>query len=138
MIKHMYLISVSFVMAMLSMPTLATAQSATINALSGDVVAKGQGVDLSLQVTCNGLSSPIVSGITTTVTERVANKVTIGSGSACPFGCPFTCGSPQTIEFIVTAQVPPPPTKPTRFGVGQAIANTTANVFTPRRIRSFP
>jgi hypothetical protein len=126
MIKHMCLISVSF--GLLSMPTLATAQNATINALSGDVVARGQGVDVSLQVTCNGLSSPIVTGITTTLTERVGNKVTTGTGSTCPFGCPITCGSPQTFEFLAT--LPNPPTSPgNRWGPGPAIAQTTAIVF---------
>jgi hypothetical protein len=123
--KHIRLIpALAFSMAMLSMPPLATAQNATINVLSpATVVAKGAGVDVSVQISCSPpfLSSAQASAFVC-LNQRVGNKIAFGCNNTSTD--PTTCnGSPQTFEAIVI-----PGNGSGRYGVGPAIAQASGTV----------
>lgn len=77
------------------------------------LVAKGVGVDVTLQVECAGTRNAFVD---VTLTERFSKDIVRGSGFA-DVGC---TGSPQTIVLLVTARSTP-------FKPGEALAQ--ANIF---------
>jgi hypothetical protein len=66
--------------AVLLMSTLAAAQTVAVNALSGDLVAKGVGVDVSVQISCTGISTPYANPTITSLTERFGKSLTNGGG----------------------------------------------------------
>ena len=114
--------------AVLLMPTLAAAQTATVNALSGDIVAKGVGVDVSLQISCTGISTPYANPTVTSLTERVGKNLTNGGGQT--FFEPITCdGTFQTFHVVVPAMVNVPlGFTGTRFSHGSALGVFNAQV----------
>jgi hypothetical protein len=114
--------------AVLLMPTLAAAQTATVNALSGDIVAKGVGVDVSVQISCTGISTPYANPTITSLTERVGKSLTNGGGQN--FFEPITCdGSLQTFHVLVPVMVNVPlGFTGIRFSPGSAVAVVNAQV----------
>jgi len=119
-----------FVLAVLLTPTLAAAQDVAVNLVSpGTVIAKGAGVDLTVQVACKSppfLPGPEANGLNvfSGLTERVGDKATSGEGASV--SQPITCnGLPQTFETVVT------PFNGGRFGPGTALAVVSVSVFTP-------
>jgi hypothetical protein len=114
--------------AVLLMPTLAAAQSVAVNALSGDIVAKGVGVDVSVQVSCTGISTPYANPTITSLTERFGKSLTNGGGQT--FFEPITCdGSLQTFHVVVPAMVNVPlGFTGIRFSPGSALGVFNAQV----------
>lgn len=123
--KQLRLISaIVFGMATLSISTLANAQ-VVLNLKEATLVAKGAGVGLSVQMTCN----PAVFGGEGTflmfsggIAQRTGNSTTDGSFSA---GGPWTCtGSPQDLDVIATVTSPRKP-----FKQGPALVYFGASLF---------
>jgi hypothetical protein len=89
-------------MAMLSIPTLATA-TITINVVDpASLVAKGAGALVSVEVTCDLTPN---SGVFVSVEliQRAGNRTTSGSGSTNN-RIPITCDStPQIVDVIVSS-----------------------------------
>ena len=103
--------AVAFGLAILSISTLANAQ-VVLSLKEATLVAKGAGVGLSVQITCN----PAVFGgegtflmLSGGLAQRTGNSTTDGSFSA---GGPWTCtGSPQDLDLIATVTSPRKPFK---------------------------
>ena len=115
--KHIRLIpALALGIAVLSIPTLATAATTVTVGPQALLVAKGAGAVVSLEVTCDFGSRIISGGVL--VNQRVGNGLSVGFGNN---NSTIDCsGTLQTFEILVLAQLKP-------FHKGSAIAN--GNVF---------
>jgi hypothetical protein len=113
--------ALAFGMALLSISTLANAE-VILNVTQGTLVAKGAGVDLSVQITCNqslGDSSANFGGV---LTQRTGNSIASANLS---FGETLTCtGVAQNLDILVAVNSSGKP-----FKQGPAFINITAQVF---------
>ena len=115
--------ALAFGMAILSISTLANAE-VIVNLKEATLVAKGAGVGVSVQITCN----PAFGGedsffsIQGMLSQRVGNSTTDANFSA---GGTWTCtGSPQDLDVIATV------TSPRKaFKQGPALISIFASVF---------
>ena len=113
--------AVAFGMALLSVSSLANAQ-VLLNMTQGTLVAKGAGVDVSVQMTCNptlGDSQVVFNGV---VTQRTGNSI---SNATMTFVQNLTCaGVAQTVDILVPVNSPGKP-----FKKGPAFISITADVY---------
>jgi hypothetical protein len=123
--KHIRLIpALALGVAVLSIPTLATAAT-TINVVDqAPLVARGAGALVSVEVTCDpsfGSGSHLFANVS--LVQRVGNSTTNGSGfiSDGPINCD---GTPQTFQVLVTASGK-------IFRKGPAIAQASETVCDP-------
>jgi hypothetical protein len=115
----------AFGMGLLSIPVSATAQSAAMNVLSpATVIAKGAGVDVSVEVFCElpDLSSRQVN-ISVFLAQRIGNGITTGNGSNQSLDQIRCDGGRHRFEILVTGL--------TRYKAGSAVAQGSASFFSP-------
>jgi hypothetical protein len=110
-------------MAVLSIPTLATAAT-TINVVDqAPLLAKGAGALVSVEVTCDpsfGSGSHLSANVS--LIQRVGSGITNGSGF---INATINCdGTSQTFQIVVTASGKP-------FRKGSAIAQASESVSDP-------
>ncbi len=114
--------ALAFGMALLSISTLANAE-VILNVTQATLVAKGAGVEVSVEVTCDetlGVSTVAFGGL---LTQRTGNSITNANLSVTET---LTCtGLAQTLDFLVAANSPGKP-----FKKGPAFISITASVFT--------
>lgn len=120
--KHIRLIP-ALALAVLSVPTLATAAT-TINVVDqAPLVARGAGALVSVEVTCDpsfGSGSHLFANVS--LVQRVGNSTTNGSGG---IDRTINCdGTPQTFQVLVTASGK-------IFRQGPAIAQASETVCDP-------
>ena len=120
--KQLRLISaVAFSTALLSFSTLANAQ-VILNVTQGALVAKGAGVDVSVQITCNqglGDSQVVFNGV---LTQRTGNTI---SSANMLFVHDLTCtGGAQNVAVLVPAN-----SSGKAFKKGPAFISITADVY---------
>jgi acyl-CoA reductase-like NAD-dependent aldehyde dehydrogenase len=101
--KHLRLIpALALGMAVLSIPTLATAAT-TINVVDeAPLVAKSAGVLVSVEVNCDLSSGPGSMSVSVTLSQRAGNRVTQGSGSQNRNNT-INCDGTQTFQVLVTS-----------------------------------
>jgi hypothetical protein len=118
--KHIRLIQAfALGISVLSIPTLAVATTATV-VDPGVLVAKGAGVRIAVEVTCD-FEEGVSVFVGANLTQRVGNSVTIGFGSTGT-RVPITCdNTPLIVEVIVTVDAFQP-------GGGRAFKNGPAIV----------
>jgi hypothetical protein len=123
--KHIHLIpALALGMAVLSIPTLATAAT-TINVVDqAPLVARGAGALVSVEVTCDpsfGSGSRLFAGVS--LVQRVGNSTANGFGN---IDDTINCdGTPQTFQILVTAS------GGKAFRKGSAIAQASETVCDP-------
>jgi hypothetical protein len=101
--KHIRLIpALALGVAILSIPTLATA-AITINVVDpASLVAKGAGALVSVEVTCDLAPNPSVF-VGVELIQRAGNRTTSGFGSTGR-SIPITCdNTPQIVDVIVSS-----------------------------------
>jgi hypothetical protein len=116
--------ALAFGMAILSISTLANAE-VIVNVSQATLVAKGAGVDVSIQITCNPVfgdgSQLSLSGV---LIQRTGNSTTDASMG---FSDTLNCnGNPQNLDVIAAVTSPRKP-----FKQGPALINIFATVFSP-------
>ena len=115
--------ALAFAMTILSISTLANAE-VILNVTEATLVAKGAGVDVSVQITCNqsfGDSQVNIGGM---LTQRVGNSITNTFMNATE---QLTCtGVAQNLDILL-ALVNSPGVR--AFKSGTAFINLSANVF---------
>lgn len=106
--------------AVLSIPALAIAQP-TVDIVDASVVARGAGVIVSVEVTCDITAPTNQTNLSVNLIQRVGNSTTNSSGFASGFNCTTT---PQTVEVVVTSFSG-------RFKAGLALAQAFLNASSP-------
>ena len=111
-------------MAMLSIPTLATAE-VIVNVLGATLIAKGAGAIVSIEVTCNPVfgdgSHVQMNG---SITQRTGNGTTVGFlGVNDTLNCN---GNPQSFDIVATVNSPGKP-----FKKGRTLISFGGTVFDP-------
>ena len=121
--KQLRLIStLAFGMAILSISSLANAEI-IVNVKEVALVAKGAGVHVSAEITCNPIFSDSFIMISGNVNQRTGNSTTDASLSG---GGLWSCtGSPQDLDFVAPVTSPRKPFKP-----GQALMSFFVSLFT--------
>jgi hypothetical protein len=116
--------ALAFGMAVLSISALANAE-VIVNVQQATLVAKGAGVDVSVQITCNpAFGDGSTVNVMGELTQRTGNSTT---DSRMNFGDTLNCnGIPQDLDGIAAVTSPRKP-----FKQGPALITIFATVFSP-------
>jgi hypothetical protein len=113
--KHVRLITALMLgMATLAIPTLATAQTVTVDIVGATLLARGAAVRLTIEVTCTAISpNPFVDELCAGFGQRVGKDIT--GGGDCIFNEePIECdGTPRVFDVSAV-----PGDRPFKKGVG--------------------
>jgi hypothetical protein len=120
--------ALAFGMAILSISTLANAE-VIVNVQQATLVAKGAGVDVSVQITCNPAigdnSLVFISGMLIQRTGNSTTDANVGGMGGMGVSDTLNCnGSPQDLDVIATVTSPRKP-----FKQGPALISISASVF---------
>ena len=115
--NNRFILALAFSMAMLSIPSVATANAVTIDVVGGTLIAKSAGATVSINVTCN-LPNANGNHLTVNMTLTQRSGTGVGSFSTDQLTCD---GNPQLLEGIVAVQ------NPGKFKKGPAIVQGSYN-----------